>query len=386
MTEPEIYKNAGILVCNIIIVFILFRRDREKKILLPEFIVYGAGIAELGFVIIQGIQVNGTKSILLAVIQLLLAENMALLFVLWEKLNRIKSRKRDMEDTSIYLISLFLLFWLTLENWTEKSIWLALVKQLCCLAVYGILRYLRRRQQLQQDRTRLEEETGRQHQKETDYMQTVDRQYQRTRELWHDLKNHIGVLKILVQEQKYTELSEYLTSFQQDVENRMIPTKTGNAAVDALLSDKFYRARRADITVTWRLCDLSELAVNAIDLCVILGNLLDNAIEACEKLDGEKRIQLQIKYQDEFYYLSIINTAAFTGQMPARDAGNTGKEAVGTEGTDRHRQSSKRDMENGVGHGLGLRSVERIAHQYCGSMVTDYAEGQFKVIVRLKAE
>ena len=99
----------------------------------------------------------------------------------------------------------------------------------------------------------------------------MEQQYQRTRELWHDLKNHIKILEILAGEERFEELTDYLDSFQRDVERRMIPTKTGCAVVDALLGDKLYQAGKQGTKMSLQLCNLSEMRLQAIDLCVILG-------------------------------------------------------------------------------------------------------------------
>ena len=146
----------------------------------------------------------------------------------------------------------------------------------------------------------------------------------------------------------------------------MIPTKTGCAAVDALLGDKLYQAGKQGALMTLRLCDLSEMRLQAVDLCVILGNLLDNALEACAAIPGEGRISLHMKQEEDFYYIRVVNVA----EEPVKE----GEQYV----------SGKRDRDNGVGHGLGLRSAERLSHQYGGALVTDYRDGEFTVVVRLQ--
>jgi len=208
---------------------------------------------------------------------------------------------------------------------------------------------------------------GLQHRRQVEYLKGVEQQYQRTRELWHDLKNHIKILEILAGEERFEELTDYLDSFKRDVERRMIPTKTGCAAVDALLGDKLYQAGKQGTKMTLQLCDLSEMRLQSVDLCVILGNLLDNAIEACARIPGERCISLRLKQEEDFYYLRVVNTA----EKPVIK----GQQYV----------SGKENRDNGVGHGLGLRSAERLAHQYGGSLVTDYSDGAFTVVVRLQA-
>lgn len=147
----------------------------------------------------------------------------------------------------------------------------------------------------------------------------------------------------------------------------MIPTKTGCAVVDALLGDKLYQAGKQGTKMSLQLCNLSEMRLQAVDLCVILGNLLDNAIEACARIPEEGCIRLRLRQEEDFYYLRVVNTA---GEPVKKGQGYI---------------SGKRNRDNGVGHGLGLRSAERLAHQYGGSLITDYSDGEFTVVVRLRA-
>lgn len=216
--------------------------------------------------------------------------------------------------------------------------------------------------------------------RQMEYLRNVEEQYQRTRELWHDLKNHIRVLEILAEEGRFGELTDYLGSFKRDVEYRMIPLRTGCAAVDALLGDKLYRAGRQEVEMSLQLCDLSRMRIREVDLCVILGNLLDNALEACAGLavcrrehpsavqPVERRIGLRMRQEEDFYYITVVNTA----EEPRRE-GDT-------------YLSGKRDRDNGVGHGLGLRSAERTAHRYGGLLAAEYSDGEFRVTVRLQAD
>ncbi len=99
---------------------------------------------------------------------------------------------------------------------------------------------------------------------------------------------------------------------------------------------------------------------------MILGNLLDNALEACARLDGQGRIGLRMRREEEFYYITVVNTS-----------GEPRREGISY-------VSGKRGRDNGVGHGLGLRSAERLAHRYGGLLATDYSEGEFRVVVRLQ--
>ena len=347
---------------------------------LLEFAVYSAVMIQMMDLLVQEIAVSGEYGWMLYTVQVLSAQGMIVLFLVLRMLcGGRKSTEnadsftvlREEGESVLAMLLLLALAWKGFQTadprkgYQAADPWKAFGLQLLLLEVLFLLLYLKKKRWERQPG----EESGEfamQQQRQVDYFKSVDVQYQRTRELWHDLKNHIGVLEILAREERFPELTDYLNSFKQDVEIRMIPMKTGNTAVDALLGDKLYRARKMEIEVSIQVSHLSEMMIPATDFCAVLGNLLDNAIEACRQFHGKGRIGVRLKRQENFYYLTVVNTAV--------EPEHNGNGFV----------SGKKGYDNGVGHGLGLRSVERIAHQYGGSLVTNYAEGEFKAVVRLQ--
>lgn len=375
---------------------------------LLKFLIYSKIMLSVSNIIMLGIQGQTNGSLLMTGLRILFAESLILLFFLGEQFFTVRSDSRNAYSTVkaseapytaqsfgsapmttelfnaclLCLLCLLLLYLSLLRPVADPTLPKELALMTVHLVLLGVISLLFHRIeqtiQLNQEKYALD----RQKQKEADYLQNVDIQYQRTRELWHDLKNHISVLQILAQEEKLQELTSYLVSFRQDVEARMIPTKTGNSAVDALLSDKLYHASRKDISLSLELCSLSGLQMNPADLCAILGNLIDNALEACEQLPENRQIWLNLKQQEGFFYLNISNTA-----LPPAQSGQEGTRLSSGSAAGLSRlKTTKSGMDNGVGHGLGLRSVERIAHEYGGSLVTDYHESIFTVILRWEAQ
>jgi len=357
---------------------------------LLELAVYSAGVIRLAELVMRGIEreAGGVHSPALSAVTVLFTESMVLLFLvlsalkpwrtgtsaggvceaLWEdtaKRGDGAQRKSVIGQEGAQgetVVALLLLLARTLQGFGEAELWEEFALQLGVLSLFFLILISRERRR----RGRENREDISLQRMQEDYQKNVDIQYQRTRELWHDLKNHMGVLEIMAREGRLAELADYLNSFRRDVESRMIPMKTGCTAVDAILGDKLYHARKKEIEVHMQVCDLSEILLSAVDLCAVLGNLLDNAMEACGRLPGKGRIMLRLWRQENFYYLTVVNTAP----EPVR----AGSGFV----------SEKKGYDNGVGHGLGLRSVERIAHRYGGSVVTEYEEGEFRVVVRLK--
>lgn len=198
------------------------------------------------------------------------------------------------------------------------------------------------------------------------YLENVENNYQRTRELWHDLKNHINLLNMLLSEQKYEQMAEYLKVFGEDVDSLTLPVKSGNIIVDALLEDKIARARKEGVEVSLSLCNLTGLFLKPDEICGLFGNLLDNALEANRQVQEAKLLEIDCREQAETYYIKVKNAAA-----------GKAKEQGGV------LQTTKADRQNRVGHGLGLRSVERIVHGCGGELVVDSREREFMVVVRL---
>lgn len=229
-----------------------------------------------------------------------------------------------------------------------------------------------RREQRQRDAVRKEVEKK----KADAYLYTIESNYQRTRELWHDLKNHIGLLDLLLQEEKYTEMKDYLRIFNEEVDRITLPAKSGNLIVDAVLADKVSQARKEGVSVSLELCDFSGLCLKPDEVCSLLGNLLDNAIEACRQVEQDKQIAVQCKEQENSYYISVRNAAVDNPgtRGPAREKYYTQQQYPAT---------TKEDMRNGVGHGLGLRSVERVVNRYAGDLLVESHAGEFVVVVRL---
>ena len=234
---------------------------------------------------------------------------------------------------------------------------------LAVMLVYDTSLYIHGRKQ--QERTRQSEDAARRHEADL-YLKGVEDNYQRTRELWHDLKNHINLLNLLLQEKKYEQLGDYLRIFGEDVDSLTLPEKSGNLVVDALLADKLGRAKKENIAVELSLCNLTGLRLRSDEICGLFGNLLDNALEASLQVAEGRFLEIDCRELEDCFYIRVRNAAAGS----AREQGGV-------------LQSGKWDKRNRVGHGLGLRSVERIVHGCGGEMAVDSKESCFTVVVRL---
>ena len=234
---------------------------------------------------------------------------------------------------------------------------------LAVILVFDISLYIHGRRQ--QERARQSQDAARRHEADL-YLRGVEDNYQRTRELWHDLKNHISLLKLLLQEKRYEQMGDYLRIFGEDVDSLTLPVKSGNLVVDALLADKLGRAKKENIKIELSLCNLTGIRLRPDEICGLLGNLLDNALEANLQVAEGRFLKVDCREQEDCFYIWVRNATA--GSVREQDGSL---------------QSRKLDKRNRVGHGLGLRSVERIVHGCGGEMTVDSKESCFTVVVRL---
>ena len=105
----------------------------------------------------------------------------------------------------------------------------------------------------------------------------------------HDFRHHIAALSGMLQGGETQQAQDYLAALQEQLTERALMVNTHNSAIDAVLNQKGYAAQKQHIDIQFEVNDLSPLQIELIDCTVVLGNLLDNAIEACLKLEEAKR-------------------------------------------------------------------------------------------------
>ena len=178
----------------------------------------------------------------------------------------------------------------------------------------------------------------------------------------HDYRNHIAVMQGLLSSQKLKELDSYLGELNVDLNNVDTVIKTGNVTVDAILNSKLSLAEKKNIK-TDVTASVPETEVTDVELCVILGNLLDNAMEACLKIENEKErfIRVYIGVFKEQLYISVTNSMTGT---PLR-TGRTYKTTKGEE------------------HGFGLMRIDGIVKKYGGYLKREHEEGVFGTEIML---
>jgi len=194
---------------------------------------------------------------------------------------------------------------------------------------------------------------------------------ERARSVRHDIKNHWAALKGLAAKIDADEITDYLDTLFDGASDPETRCDTGNAAIDSVVNYKLKNAERDGIRLDLDLRVPRDLNVEAPDLAAILGNLLDNALEAVARVE-DKRISLRIEYARKNLLIRIENT--FDGEVvQARGRGAREKRLL--------------SRKPGDGHGLGLRNVRRALEKYDGHLEVAHEGGVFsaRVLLYVKA-
>jgi sensor histidine kinase regulating citrate/malate metabolism len=192
----------------------------------------------------------------------------------------------------------------------------------------------------------------------------MEESYNRTREIRHDMKNHIISLKGIAENGDREQLLNYLEKMTDALEEATYISFSKNSAVDAIINEKLLIAQKNNISTHFDILPLNSENVPSMDICTILSNALDNAIEACLKIDNptERYINVRIT-ADNGIFISVANP---TAHPPKKRAGVI--------------ISSKNDKEN---HGLGLKSIKRTVEKHNGDILIKYEKGIFTLIAQL---
>lgn len=199
------------------------------------------------------------------------------------------------------------------------------------------------------------------------HCEEVENMYRQTRGWRHDYRNHIQTMKAYLSMGRYEELAEYLEQLDMDLSQVDTVVKTGNVMVDAVLNSKISVARAKQIAVDAKARVPQHMSVAEVDLCVILGNLLDNAIEACMGIEEESQrfIRIYIDVLQGQLYLYVLNATA---------------------GILKRRGNSYLSTKDSREHGYGLMRMDRVVEKYHGYLDRQDEEGVFATEVLLPLE
>ena len=176
----------------------------------------------------------------------------------------------------------------------------------------------------------------------------IQKNYETIRTLQHDYKNHMLAVSELIRDNKIDKSLCYIQTYIDYTNNSLDNIKSGNKIIDIIVNSKILEAKDKGISFVYEIDYVESINIEDMDMCSLIANLLDNAIEACEKVVYRKpEIILKIIKKDAVLIIQIVNSI-HEDAIKKKYFFNTEKE---------HSQL----------HGWGIKSVERVINKYHGT-------------------
>lgn len=185
---------------------------------------------------------------------------------------------------------------------------------------------------------------------------------ERIRALRHDIKHHIVELSTLARKSNNDEMAAYLNEMQEFMLNPKEYASSGNREIDGVLNYLLQKANTVLNQVDVQLHIPENLSLNHFDLCVILGNLVDNAVREASKSE-EKKLSIKLQVRQEVLFIFIENS--YAGELIEKE--------------DTLRTTQK---DSGI-HGIGLENVKKVVAANGGEIKIEYTKNRFYVHVLL---
>ena len=243
-------------------------------------------------------------------------------------------------------------------------IWIQIIILISCLLLTAVMTILIQKSRYDRRLSNFQDNVLK---KQRDEVQNI---YQTMRAWRHDYHNHMQSIKAMLSMNKKKELSLYLDNLEKDLDSIDIAIRTGNVGLDAILSSKVSIARKNNIEVSCTAKVPSDLKIPGVHLCAIVGNLMDNAIEACEKITSSQKQGDHVLPQFIRIYIGLFKNQLYISVT------NSTKE--------RRRKKLSELVTGKTGeHGFGLRRIDKIADQYQGYVNRKNEPGVFATEVML---
>ncbi len=200
-------------------------------------------------------------------------------------------------------------------------------------------------------------------------LEDVEHFYGNIRKVRHEMRNHMTNIKGLVSNEEYGEVDRYIHALDTSIQALEYKFSTGNPVTDVVINDKWRQMEKLGIRL--ELDFQYHSSISAYDMAILLNNLLDNAIEASEKIPKESRyIRLCLKQKHRFVLLEVENV--FDGNIKWE-----GETAIPT---------TLKPFTESLEHGIGLKNVKEVASRYFGDLDIKINHTIFKATVLLQEE
>ena len=197
----------------------------------------------------------------------------------------------------------------------------------------------------------------------------TEKYHDQIRTLRHDMAGKLMILKSFLENGKYNDASEFLSEMDVELNSNSMRFSTGSPVTDVVINEAAFQAEKLGCEFTCDFFFTSDKGISAVDMGIVLNNLLDNALEAVSDIPDDKRyIKLSGNLKDNFFLIKVENS--FDGKVIR---GNDGRIVSRKKGTKDENQ-----------HGIGLKSVMRIADKYLGTTDVKSEATVFEVKVMLQ--
>ena len=359
--------GASIFIMVILPVFIIEPFKIQNLILYP-FVVIASSIFGMLFSFIISIKIGVSEyyvkesPALTILCQILSIGVWALIYV-------IKRRKNDQEEVVLDLKHYIILYLVTisslilvgsiqtfseLEEYEDLQIYGVFAVMACCTLVVVTLMQI---VVLSQNA----------HIKKSNdmYKEHMLLQYEELRKFRHDVKNHMLALNSMCTSEDNSQIKKYLSQLTNEVSSKKPVEYTGNRELDAVIAPFVLEAESKNIKVQFKGRVSDDVAIDMFDMCTIISNLLNNAIEACEKIQEDKRIiEFEIASYNSQIFISVCNSYDMESIINQKQKFITTK-------------------EDKLNHGIGLENVSRTVKKYDGDMRISQENERFIVTINI---
>lgn len=175
----------------------------------------------------------------------------------------------------------------------------------------------------------------------------------------HDMRSHLNTIYKLIEDGENFQAAEYITRIYGEMDSSIILVNSGNQILDAVISTKAMTAKNLGIRFHYKIHFEDEIPLTPSDITTLLGNILDNAIEACQEIEEgrERYISLEIKSVQKMIHM-IADNACRCGIKPV---------------------NGEFPSTKGEGRGIGLNQVKRIAEKYGGFIHCEVEDACFRI-------
>ena len=369
--------GASIFIMVILPVFIIEPFKIQNLILYP-FVVIASSIFGMLFSFIISIKIG--------VSEYYVKESLALTILcqilsigVWALIYVIKRRKNDQEEVVLDLKHYIILYLVTisslilvgsiqtfseLEEYEDLQIYGVFAVMACCTLVVVTLMQivvLSQNAHIKKSNDMYKEHMALQKQ----HYEHMLLQYEELRKFRHDVKNHMLALNSMCTSEDNSQIKKYLSQLTNEVSSKKPVEYTGNRELDAVIAPFVLEAESKNIKVQFKGRVSDDVAIDMFDMCTIISNLLNNAIEACEKIQEDKRIiEFEIASYNSQIFISVCNSYDMESIINQKQKFITTK-------------------EDKLNHGIGLENVRRTVKKYDGDMRISQENERFIVTINI---